>query len=300
MSNALRNTLILASVLVLVLAGGGYWVFGRQRGKIEEIRKEKAQVKTELDALGDVNANLILVAAKLDTAKTDWVNMPKLILPAEDPAGTYAYLNRIMSTAGSTVKLNFVYKGGGGDSLLQWNRYAISEGDATYNDLYGFLWRIENQRRLYRIENFTMSERREVDPDTGVQISRMAFGMDVLGYAMPGTEAPAALGEDFAELRGLKHNPFRPLVYEDIPPNTQNLVEVDKSQLMGITGRTIFIRDQVKKTVELTVGDKVYLGRLVKVDQTRGKAYFSLNKGGVGEDVVLTLGELPKSAQGER
>lgn len=300
MSNALRNSLILTIVLVLVLGGGGYWVFGRQRGKIEELKKERTQVKKDLDALGDVNANLITIAAQLDTAKVDWQNMPKLILPAEDPAGTYAYLNRIMSTPGSTVKLNFVYKGGGGDSLLQWNRYSISEGDATYNDLYGFLWRIENQRRLYRIENYNMSERREVDPETGGQTSRMAFGMDLLGYAMPGTEPPAAQGEEFAELRGIKHNPFRPLVYEEIPPNTQGLVEVDKSQLMGIAGRTIFVRDQQKKTVELSVGGKVYLGRLVKVDQLKGKAYFSLNKGGVGEDVVLTLGVPPASAQGER
>ena len=76
-------------------------------------------------------------------------------------------------------------------------------------------------------------------------------------------------------------------------------MEADKSELMGISGNVIYIRDHTKKPRTLSVGDRVYLGRLARVDATRGLATFELNEGGVGKTVILSLTAPANTGEGE-
>jgi Tfp pilus assembly protein PilO len=299
MSYALRNTLIFALLLVLVIGGGGYWVFFHQKKELVKVEQRIVTVKGELETIGDVNAALAQLTAKLEAARERWRNLSKIIPPEDDPAETYAYLNQIMSAKGSAVTFNFMYKESGGNDALKWNRYQITEGAGTYGDLHGFLWRLEHQRRLYGIKKLGVVELRSTDETTGKPISRVAFDMELDAYVMPGVENVPSLAGQFVEFKPLSLNPFRPLIYEDLPPNKENLVEVDKSVLMGISGNVIYLRDHQKKSRTLNIGDRVYLGRLDRVDPLRGRAVFALNKGGVGETVVLSLTEPAETGEGE-
>lgn len=73
---------------------------------------------------------------------------------------------------------------------------------------------------------------------------------------------------------------FYPLIH-GIPPNTDELIDVEKSRLIGITNDKIFLMDQSGKLQELTVGDRVYLGSLSAIDQENESVTFLLNKGGI-------------------
>jgi len=299
MSYAVRNTLIFVLLLLLVLGGGGWWVFMHQKKQLDGVNAQINAVRKEIQAIGDVKAALAADSTKLAAAKERWRVLPKVIPPDDDAATTYAYLNQIMSQPGSQVSLNFVKETAGGTSTLGWNRYQITAGAATYGDLYGFLWRLEHQRRLYGIKKMGLVELRDTDEKTGRPISRVAFEFVLDAYVMPGVEPPAPSGGEFSKFQPLRVNPFRPLLYEDLPPNKENLAEVDKSVLMGISGNVIYIRDHQKKNRTLAVGDRVYLGRLVSVDAKKGCAVFALDQGGVGETITLNLTEPGPEGEGE-
>jgi len=81
---------------------------------------------------------------------------------------------------------------------------------------------------------------------------------------------------------------FYPLIH-GIPPNTDQLINVENSRLIGITNEKIFLLDQSGKLQELTVGDKVYLGSLSAINQAAESAIFVLNKGGIIEKYELHI-----------
>ena len=288
MSYAIRNTLVLAILFILVAAGGGYWVFSRQLGELKGIRQDQDEVSREIEEMGDVHAVLEEITAKLEEAKERWRHREKVIPPVDNPADTYAYLNRIVSRTGTAVRYNFRFRDSGGDSVLSWNRYDISDGYGSYARLYGFLWRLENQRRLYRIEELTVQEETLTDERTGQPRSRVRFNCQLMAYFMPGTD-PHADEAEFLRLTSLSRDPFRPLLYEDVPLNTENLLEVDKAQLLAIVGEMIYVRDQGGETRYLQLGDRVYLGHLAEVDHGNSRVMFVLNKAGLTDYVTLGL-----------
>ena len=103
MSYAIRNTLVLAILFILVAAGGGYWVFSRQLGELKGIRQDQDEVSREIEEMGDVHAVLEEITAKLEEAKERWRHREKVIPPVDNPADTYAYLNRIVSRTGTAM-----------------------------------------------------------------------------------------------------------------------------------------------------------------------------------------------------
>lgn len=87
---------------------------------------------------------------------------------------------------------------------------------------------------------------------------------------------------------------FYPLIH-NIPPNTEGLINVEQSRLIGLTAEKIFLMDQAGTLRELQVGDEVYLGSLSSINQQTQSAVFVLNKGGIVEEYALQLHQTPEN-----
>ena len=85
------------------------------------------------------------------------------------------------------------------------------------------------------------------------------------------------------------YNIFYPLIRDDIPPNTDELLDVQTAQLLALIPDGAYVADASGKTHLLWEGDEVYLGYLTKIDYTTNDVKFVLNKGGVIEKVTLKL-----------
>ena len=97
--------------------------------------------------------------------------------------------------------------------------------------------------------------------------------------------------------RKAAHNSFYPLVRTDLPPNDENLLDIEKSTLVSIIGdRAVF--DWEDRQYILAEGDAVYLGSIIKVDPKMAMVRARLNKGGMVDmvDVRLDLGERYRQA----
>ncbi|MDR9410662.1 MAG: hypothetical protein RI573_17590, partial [Balneolaceae bacterium] len=85
-------------------------------------------------------------------------------------------------------------------------------------------------------------------------------------------------------------NPYYPLI-RPIPPNEENLPNVEASRLIALTGRTAHIIDQTGVLKRLTIGDRVYLGRLSNINLDAREVIFQLNRGGIADTVTLTFSQ---------
>ena len=85
------------------------------------------------------------------------------------------------------------------------------------------------------------------------------------------------------------YNLFSPLIKENLPPNTENLLIVTNAKLQGLTSDQAFLLDEKGNMIVLKEGDRVYLGYLTRIDKSAGQVEFTLNKGGFLETVVIGL-----------
>ena len=88
----------------------------------------------------------------------------------------------------------------------------------------------------------------------------------------------------------IENNPYYPLI-RPIPPNDENLPNVEASRLIALTGRTAHIIDQTGVLKRISIGDRVYLGRLSSINLDSNEAVFQLNRGGIMDQVVLSLSQ---------
>ena len=88
---------------------------------------------------------------------------------------------------------------------------------------------------------------------------------------------------------GRIYDVFYPLIRNELPPNTEELLEVEGSKLLALLPDGAFISDTKGNTFMLWEGDQVYLGYLTKIDYNKNRVNFILNKGVIIEKVYLEL-----------
>ena len=82
---------------------------------------------------------------------------------------------------------------------------------------------------------------------------------------------------------------FYPLIRNELPPNLDNLLDVQGARLLALIPEGAFLADSKGNTYLLWEGEKVYLGYLTKIDYENNRVSFILNKGGIIEKVDLSL-----------
>ena len=94
-------------------------------------------------------------------------------------------------------------------------------------------------------------------------------------------------------------NPFYPGILKQLPPNADNLIDIEKAKLVSIVGgRAVFQDEFGLRTVG--EGENVYLGQITEIDPVEGRVVARLNRGGILDEVELHLepGERYRQALG--
>ena len=249
---------------------------------LEELAAEKEVKQRELDGLSET-AELYEYAV-VEHARQQYLreNHPKELFPDHNTGRLYDYLVNL-NRGISFTELNYSFR----DSTINNDHGIVNvrvSGEGAYRNLYNFIYRIEHSRPILHIKSLQLQNIDELD-----KLSRVTFEMHLGAYynrvdredyvaTLADVEAPGNIG----------YNPWFPLVHT-VPPNEDDLVNVENSRMMGMTSRFILIRDQNNQIQRLTVGDQVYLGRLQEINTDRQSAVFRLNRGGLVDRVVLSL-----------
>jgi len=290
MSKNIKNSLILGIALILIAAFSYYWLKVLKENKVIQLTAVKAEKEKEFDDLSIIAVQYDEVKTTLDTLIKSLYELDKVLLPVEDTKISFEYINSLASIPNSYINFTFV----SGERNEYENYYGTNymlSGEASFYNFYNFIWKLENYKRLYSISSMTLEEIKKSESQDEEPKSYIKFNMSVTGYS---SKEKIGSEEEITEDKTsepLRFNPFLPLVQENIPPNTEGLLEVDNAELQGLTNDRAFITDARGNFLVMKAGDRVYLGYLTRISPERNQVEFTLNKGGFIETFILKLKE---------
>ena len=287
MSYKIRNSIALGILLFLIVGVGTYIRAFNLPRKAKQIEKQVKLIDEELQNTPNLVNEFNDLSAVLNDTQKRWENRNKDIPPVDVTSQSYAYFSRLIDLSGY-VKLDMIYNGVQSRGNYGFNVYNL-KGEAPFDNFYRFIWYLENDRKLYKIQNITLRgvEVAPTEKEEGKVL--VTFDMMVNAYFSSVAELSSSLGERSITPNYLNVDPFTPVISSGIPPNARELVEIERSDLKAvITGRA-YVLDQSNNIRTLEEGDEVYLGYVTKIDPEGGRIECTLNKGGIIEKVELKI-----------
>jgi len=286
-SYKIRNSIALGILLLMILGVGTYIRAFNLPRKEKAIDKEVKKIDEELSNTPNLVNEFNDLSALLTDTQKRWENRNKDIPPVDITSQSYAYFSRLIDLSGY-VKLDMVYNGVQSHGNYGFNIYDL-KGEAPFDNFYRFIWYLENDRKLYKIQNITLKGIEVAPSEKEEGKVLVTFDMIVHAYFSSVAELSSSLGERSITPNTLNVDPFAPVISSGIPPNVRDLVEVERSDLKAVITGKAYVLDQSNNIRTLQEGDEVYLGYVTKIDPEGGRIECTLNKGGIIEKVELKI-----------
>ncbi len=287
MDRKLRNTLLLLVILLLIVIGGGIYAFWIQKDKITKLDKKLEDIRVK--AVNSDDLKLQLESVKKKAAEFDSVlALRKFNIPMNlSQIDFYNFINRVTRNFSPLSKLNVEYVKK--EKAKEFFVYIYKlNGVAEFNDIYRLIYAIEESKQLKKIKKVKMTNFVEVD-DEDIPHYLVSYNMFVYVYFADNDRFATSKMKENRLRPNPVYNVFYPLIRNEIPPNTEHLLDVQSARLLALVPDGAFLADADGNTYLLWEGDEVYLGYLTKIDFDKNEVHFILNKGGIIEKVTLTL-----------
>lgn len=287
MNRKLQNTLALVALLIFILVAGGVYILVFQRGdlsaKEQKLRELKANdYNTEQLTLQyeDLYKRSLVLDSVLASRK---FNIPQNLSSIK----FYDFATQLNSGLSSDTKIDVEYVEQRQDRDFFFYEYKV-KGVASYNDLYKFIYGIEQSKELKKIKSLSIGSIVKNDNEEG---PKFLINFDLLVHVYFSSDnrfATAEFVENNLSPRSL-YDSFYPLLRVEIPANTEEMLDVETAKLLALVPEGAFLTDASGNTFLLWEGEPVYLGYLTSIDYKNNKVKFIMNKGGVVEKVELLL-----------
>ena len=288
MSYIVRNTLALASILGLIMAVGIFVTVYSLPKKSKVLDVEIKKIEVDLQNTPDLANEYNVAVADLEGSKKRWETRNKAVPPKDVTGETYGYFSNMMNVSGE-VKMDMQFVAPPREfGRFGYNVYSL-KGEATFDNLFKFIWYTENGRRLFKISNLGLRGYESKSKETGETKILVLYDMELQAYYSSISELNTAPAQRDVTPVTLTTNPFFPLIFREIPPPGPDEIEIERSILNAVIPGKAFIIDQNQKSRTLEVGDKIYLGYVTRITPDQGKVECLLNKGGVAERYEITI-----------
>ena len=292
MLNAYTISTLLLFLLVLAVGTAGYYETEvAQQEEMQRIEEAKEVHRLNQALEKDLFAQEAVSSERAAEMTRKWHARYKYIPARMETHDVVNYLESLSS--GGFEQFSVSLQSQGATQDFRYYLFKI-RGTAYYPSLYQFVWKLENNRNFYQIDNLQLdyTDVFKKNDDTGLQrrLEMVNFSMQIkVFYAgVDGLSAPEEVLVEIPETLFPRptphHNSFYPLVRTDLPPNDELLVDVEKADLISIAGnRAVFEDDRGQFVLE--EGDDVYLGKITEIDPLDIVVRVYLNKGGAEEIV---------------
>lgn len=286
MNKKLISTLSVLALLIIILVAGGIYIFVVQQGDLSERQEKLVELnKNVYDPVELENRyqELQRKSAELDSILANRkFNIPQNV----NSIKFYNFVNDIVGNFPKVTTVNIEYIGQVPDKEFFYHEYKLT-GGGNYNDVYKMIYAIEQSKELKKIG--TLSFTNLVKTDEEVPLFLVNFELIAKVYFANDTRfAPAEFVENNLST-GPIYDAFYPLIRNEIPPNVDNLLDVQGARLLALIPEGAFVADNKGNTYLVWEGEQVYLGYLTKIDYDNNTVSFILNKGGIIEQVTLQL-----------
>ncbi len=295
MNRKLKSTLGLVGLLIFILAAGGAYIFIFQRGRIKDMQSELKKLKANDYNTAQLTAQMQELSSRekiLDsTLASRKFNIPQNLSSIK----FFNFTNLVTSGFSQDLtQVNVEYVEQKQEKEFYYYEYKLT-GTGTFNDIHQLIYAIEQSKELKKIKSLALDGAVQTDKE-GIPNFLVNFTMIVDVYFSTNNRfASTGLRENVTTSRPL-YDVFYPLIRNEIPPNIDNLLDVQGAKLLALIPEGAFLADAKGNTYLLWEGEQVYLGYLTKIDYENSRVSFILNKGGIIEKVDLYLEkEAPKT-----
>ncbi|MEK7748565.1 MAG: hypothetical protein AAB269_00745 [Bacteroidota bacterium] len=280
MSFKIRNSIILGSFALLVTLGGSaFWMWWQPR-QLNKIKAELDNVNKQLDELPVLIQEVAALTSQFQDRKRKYDSRSKEIPPYDISSQTYAYMSQGLDEAGF-MKFNMKFETSEDFGQYGYNTYRLVEGEGQFENLYKFIYYLENGRRLYKIKSVSFSHYEALDPDTKETKTSILFNVEFHAYFTTIVELGTSLAAKALPVPPSPFNPFKPLVLgtltTEAPEGELNSNNLELKAI--IPGKAFALYDA--ELIVLQMGDKVWRGYVSKIDPTSASVEFTLDEGGV-------------------
>jgi len=287
MNKKIRSTLGLVALLLLILIVGGVYIFVFQGKSISEKREKLDELNINAYDPEELSARyqgLLKRSAELDSILASRkFNIPQNLSSIK----FFNFVNGIVTNFSELTSVNVEYIDQKQDKEFFFYDYKLT-GGGTYNEVYKLIYAIEQSKELKKVHALSLGNLIKTDPEDIPQFL-VSFEMTVrIYFSADNRFAPAEFKENNLST-GPIYDAFYPLIRNEIPPNIDELLDVQGAKLLALIPEGAFIADTKGNTYLVWEGEQVYLGYLTKIDYNNSSVSFILNKGGIIERVNLEL-----------
>lgn len=286
MNKKLISTLSVLALLIIILVAGGIYIFVVQRGDLSERQDKLAELNKNVydpEELNNRYLDLEKRSAELDSILANRkFNIPQNV----NSIKFYNFINNIVANFPKETTVNIEYLGQTPDKEFFFHEYKLA-GGGNYNDVYKMIYAIEQSKELKKIGKLSFSNLVKTDDEVPLFLVNFELIAQVY-FSSDNRFAPAEFVENNLST-GPIYDAFYPLIRNEIPPNVDNLLDVQGGRLLALIPEGAFVADNKGNTYLVWEGEQVYLGYLTKIDYDNNTVSFILNKGGIIEQVTLQL-----------
>jgi len=280
-SYKIRNTIVLGVVWLVITVGGlGYWAFWQPR-TLKKITKQIQAIDKQLEDLPGLTDEVQRLMAQFQDVKRRYDSRSKEIPPSDMSSQTYGYMSRGVEEAGF---LKFDMKFIGTDVKASWgyNVYKLDKGQSQFEDLFKFVYFLENGRRLYKIASMKLEQQEAVDEETKETNRWIAFEMELHAYFVRDVpELSTSLAAKALTMIPSPNDPFKPMVTQTLSTEAPaGEINIDKMEIKAVVPGKAFALYE-NELIVLHLGDKVWRGYVSRVSPGASSVEFTLDEGGV-------------------
>ncbi|KUG26584.1 hypothetical protein ASZ90_003586 [hydrocarbon metagenome] len=289
MDRKTKNAILLGIILFIIVLIGGIYTFFYLEGKISDRENKLKEINLTAYDTDDLISQLLTLQARANELDSILslrkYNVPVVLRQSK----FYDFVNTVSFYFSPHSFVNIEYKTLESEQHFKKFLYTLN-GTATFNDLYKLIYAIEQSKELKKVSNVAISNFVKVDED-GFPHYLVSFKMDAAVYFSDNDRFASSTIKENRLTANPLYDVFYPLIRNEIPPNTNNLLDVQTAQLLALLPEGAFLVDSKGNTYLLWEGDEVYLGYLTDIDHQNSAVNFILNKGGIIEKLKLSLVE---------
>lgn len=287
MSYQTRNIIVLFIFCALIsLVSGSFTVYHYPR-KIGKVNKNIEKLKKQISALEGIENKFCQLEKAIKEQEGKIANWDKKIVSSVSSATTYKYLDTILKYCG-VIEFNLFFGESKSSKGYNYNVFRV-KGEGSFGKIFRFISYLERGPEIYKINKLKLKLVESKDPETGKDKIVIPFEMELWSLYADVNDLPQinrTLND--VHVKNIS-NPFYPYIRGNIPPNINNLLEVERAELKAVLPEKVMIADNSGKIHVLREGDEVYLGYLSKIDLEKNQVEFVLNKGGLVDKFTLQL-----------
>lgn len=287
MNKKLRSTLVLLALLLIILVAGGSYLYFSQGKKLDEKRAKLKELQVKALDPQELLAQYQELLAKSNRLDSILANREFNIPQNLSSIKFYNFVNNITNGFSDKTQVNVEFLDQKPEKEFFYHEYKLS-GFGYFNEVYNLIYAIEQSKELKKIKNVTLGNLVQTNKDE-MPVYLVNFTMTVQVYFSRDSRfAPAAFVENNLNSPAV-YDAFYPLIRNEIPPNVDELLDVQGATLLALIPEGAFIADSKGNTYLIWEGEQVYLGYLTKIDYQNSRVSFILNKGGIIEKLDLEL-----------